>query len=195
MTKQFMLSLVFVLALGIGLGGAFSGGVAFGKNQGEEPTLTQQPSLLQQRSESEFGRGGLTGVIDKVEDNIVTVITSQGPLSAALVADTTIGRFTEGTWADLQTGMRVTIVGHTGADSGVEARSILLNPEDALVFFGRGFFSGSRQQPGGISGGDAGSSDADRQEHSPGGGFFFGGGQQHGPIPGRSGGFSGQHQP
>ena len=187
MTKQFMLSIVFVLVLGIGLGGSFSGGVVFGKNQGEAATLTQQPALLHQQSESEFGGGGVTGVIDKVEDNILTVNTLQGPLRAALVADTTVGRLTEGTSGDLQAGMQVTIVDQTGADSGVEARSILLNPDDAFGFFGRGFFSGSRQQPVRTSGGDAGSSDADRQEHSPfsgGGGGFFGGG-----------GSSGQHQP
>ena len=195
MTKEFMLSLVFVLALGIGLGGAFSGGVAFGKSQGEEAALTQQPPLLQQQSESEFGHGGLTGVIEKVEGNIVTVNTSQGPLIATLVADTTIGRFTEGTSADLQAGMQVTIVSQIGADNGVKAMSILLNPKDAIGFFGRGFFSGSRQQPVGTSGGEVDPSDPDRQEHSPGGQFFFGGGQQHSPIPGGSGGSSGQHQP
>jgi len=185
MTKQFMLSLGFVLMLGVGLGGAFSGGVVFGKSQGEETTLIQQQALLHQQSESGFGRGGLTGVIEKVEGNIVTVNTPQGPLRATLVAVTTIGRFTEGTAADLRTGMQVTIVGQTGADSGVEARSILLNPDDAFGFFGRGFFSGSRQQPVRISGGDFGSSDAGRQEHTPGGGGgFFGGG-----------GSFGQHRP
>lgn len=178
MTKQFMLSLLFVLALGIGLGGAFSGGVAFGKSQGEEAIRTQQPTLLHQQSESEFGRGSLTGVIDKVEDNIVTVNTPQGPLRATLVPDTTIGRFAEGTSADLQAGMQVTIVRGIGADRLVEARSILLNPDDAFGFLGRGFFSGGRQQPVRTSGGDAGSPDADRQEHNPfsrGGGGFFGG--------------------
>ena len=189
MTKEFLVSLVFVVALGIGLGGAFSGGVVFGKSQGEETTLTQQPSLTHQPSESEFS-GALTGVVEKVEGNTVTIATPQGPLLATLIADTSIGRFTEVSSADLQAGMRVTIVAQVGADSGVEATSILLNPDDAFGFFGRGFFSGSRQQPGRTSGGDAGSSDADRQEHSPGGGGFFGGGDFFG-----GGGFSGQHQP
>ena len=156
MTKQFMLSLVFVLALGIGLGGAFSGGVAFGKSQGEEAALTQQPPLLQQQSESEFGHGGLTGVIEKVEGNIVTVNTSQGPLIATLVADTTIGRFTEGTSADLQTGMQVTIVGQIGADNGVKA----------MCHVNRGEFLGWKYAavaqgpigagPGGVGDGDIG---------------------------------------
>ena len=181
MTKRFMLSLVFVVALGIVIGGAFSGGVVFGKSQGEQTISTQQTTQIHQQSESEFS-GGLTGVIENIEGNTVRIVTHQGPLLATLISDTSIGRFTEVSSADLQTGMQVTIVGQIGADSGVEARSILLNPDEAIGFFGRGFFSGNRQQPVRNSGGDAG---ADRQEHTPGGGGnFFGGGV-----------FSGQHQP
>ncbi|MCH8107879.1 MAG: hypothetical protein IIB30_05945 [Chloroflexi bacterium] len=183
MTNQFMFILVFVLVLGIAVGGAFSGGVVFGKSQRGEATPTQESSLLHQQSESEFGRGGLTGVIDKVEGNIVSVTTPQGPLSAALVADTSLARFTAVTSADLKAGMQVTIVSQIGADRVVEARYILLNPDDAFEFLGWGFFSGIRQQPAGTSGGDAGSFGESGGEHSPfsgGGGNFFGGGGSFG---------------
>ncbi len=40
MTKPFMMLLVIAVVLGISWGGAFAGGVAFGKSQGEEPTAS-----------------------------------------------------------------------------------------------------------------------------------------------------------
>ena len=189
MTKSFMLLLVVFLALGVALGGAFAGGVAFGKTQGGEIALLQEANPLRQQFQNQSHRGGLTGVIEKVDGNIVTVETSQGPLSATLGVDTKIRRFAEGTPSDLQPGMRVTLVGQPGVDGTVEARSVLLNPEDAYAFFNTGFFSGDSYQRGQISEGEAGFSDRENQEHGPNsGGFFFGGGQQHSPSSGGSGG-------
>ena len=189
MTKSFMLLLVVFLALGVALGGAFAGGVAFGKTQGGEIALLQEANPLRQQFQNQSHRGGLTGVIEKVDGNIVTVKTSQGPLSATLGADTKIRRFAEGTLSDLQPGMRVTLIGQPGVDGTVEARSVLLNPEDAYAFFNTGFFSWDRQQRGQISDGDADFSGQADQDHGPNpGGFFFGGGQQHGPSSGGSGG-------
>ena len=186
MTKSFMLLLVVVLALGGAFGGVFAGGVAFGKTQGEEIALPQEANPLRQQFQNQSHRGGLTGVIEKVDGNIVTVDTSQGPLSASLGVDTTIRRLAEVTPSDLQPGMRVTLVGQPGVDGTVEVRSVLLNPEDAYAFFNTGFFSGDIHQRGQISEGEA---DREDQEHGPNpGGFFFGGGQQHTPSSGGSGG-------
>ena len=60
----------------------------------------------------------------------VTVNTAQSSVTATLMVDTKIRRFAEGTLSDLQPGMRVTLVGEPGPDGAVEARSVLLNPED-----------------------------------------------------------------
>ncbi len=153
--------------------------------------------LRQQFSGQGFpGGGGLTGTIEEIEGDTVTVDTPHGALQATINDETVIRKLAVGEPVDLQAGVRVTVIGQPGEDGVVAARSILLNPDDAFGFFGWGFFSGSRQHPVGTSGGEAGSSDPDRQEHSPGSGFFFGGGQQHSrPIPGGSGGSFGQHQP
>ena len=195
MTKTFISLLALTVVLGLVLGGIFSAGVALGKRQGQQTAFAQEPDLPRQQSRNQFGHGGLTGVIEKVEGNTVTINTFRGALPATLGEDTTIGRFTEGVSEDLQTGMRITVVGQRGEDGTIIARSVLLNPEDAFSFFDRGFYSGDSRQPGQTSE----ASDEGSQEHGPnwGGGnnFFFGGGQGHGPTSGGTGGSSGQHSP
>ncbi|MCI0793791.1 MAG: hypothetical protein J4O03_10030 [Chloroflexi bacterium] len=193
MTKSFMLLLAVFLALGGAFGGVFAGGVAFGKTQGVEIDLPSEANPLRQQLQNQSHLGALTGVIEKVDGNTVTVNTSQGPQSATLGVDTMIRRFAEGTPSDLQPGMRVTLVGQPGVDGIVEARSVLLNPEDAYGFLNTGFFSRDSQHWEQISEGDALTGRED-QGHAPNpGGFFFGGGQQHGPGSGGGGGGSFGH--
>lgn len=111
MTKPFMSLIALTVVLGLVLGGVFSAGVALGKRQGQEPVFAQEPDLPRQQSRSQFGPSGLTGVIEKVDGDTLTINTLQGALPATLEEDTTIGRFTEGVPEDLQTGMRITVVG------------------------------------------------------------------------------------
>ena len=106
-------------------------------------------------------RGGLSGTIEAIDGNTVTVNTSQGALRATIGAETTIQMLAEGTLADLLEGMRVTVVGQRGDDGSVQASSIFIAPEGADAFFGGGFFSGAGQ------------------EHEKDGASFFGDGQQH----------------
>lgn len=192
MTRPFLFFLAFALILGGSIGGAFAGGVALGKTQGDDSTaqvstgLRQPPSdslgqgrpnqfqqqpdpsllsqegreRLRQRFESgeiisedldrirqqfagRFGQGflgggDLTGTIEAIEGDTVTVNTPQGPLQATVGAATTIQLFADATLADLQTGIRVRVIGQRGEDGVVVARSILINPEDAGGFFGGG---------------------------------------------------------
>ena len=109
-------------------------------------------------AQGQFGQGparqgfaggtGLTGAIENIEGNTVTVTTSQGPLQADISADTTIQLSAEGTLADLQSGLRVTMSGQTREDGIVEANTIILIPEGAEGFPGSGF-PGRRGLPGG----------------------------------------------
>ncbi|PKB80630.1 MAG: hypothetical protein BZY88_08235 [SAR202 cluster bacterium Io17-Chloro-G9] len=55
-TNAFALVLVLVLVLGGSIGGAFAGGVAFGKSQNEEPMSSRLPSTG--GTASQFGQGG-----------------------------------------------------------------------------------------------------------------------------------------
>jgi len=173
-TKAFISLLVGVLVLGGSIGGAFVGGMALGESRGEEvarsssamePTSglpegfqgqfsQEQLDQLRQRFQDQLGEGaesqgfaglaGLTGTVEKVEGNTVTVNTAQGPLQATIGADTIIQSFTEGTLADLETGTQVTVTGQRGEDGTVEARSILITPEGAVGFPGGRFFPGGR---------------------------------------------------
>ena len=113
----------------------------------------QDRAQLLQQFQGQFGqdfggRGGLTGTIEKIEGSTMTVNTPQGQLQATIAEETTIQRFAEGTLADLLTGVRVTVIGQRGEDGTVEARSILIIPVGEDGFFGGGFFSGDRPQPG-----------------------------------------------
>jgi hypothetical protein len=159
-TKAFMLLLVGVLLLGGGIGGAFAGGIALGKSQGEKAaqststsaTTSSLDALRQQFQETlgpgqdSTGRGGLAGTIESVEGNTVTVNTAQGPLQATIGADTTIQTFAEGTLADLEPGLQVTVTGQRAEDGSVQATSILITPEGAVSFPGGGFFPGGTRQ-------------------------------------------------
>jgi len=195
MRKPFMPLLVVAVVLGVVLGGAFTSGVALGKSQGEEIDFTQEPGRFRQQSQGQSGQGGLTGIIEKVEGNTVTITTFEGTSLATIEVDTIIGMFIQGVPGDLRAGMQITVVGHRGQGDTTIARSVLLNPQDAYGFFGRGLLPGYGQQPVQT----AESSDADGQEHSPNVGgvnsFFFGGGQGHGPASGGASSGAGQHSP
>ena len=90
---------------GMGPGGADIGGVGFA------------------------GPTGLTGTIESVEGNTVTVNTSQGVLHVTVGEDTTIQETVEVSPADLLVGMRVTINGALGEGGTVEATTVVVIPE------------------------------------------------------------------
>jgi hypothetical protein len=89
------------------------------------------------------GAGGIAGTVEQVEGNLVTVNTPQGPLQVTVSEETLIQRFAQGTVADLQAGMQVTIAGQRNED-GVQAQSILITPEGSLGMFRIGSPPGSQ---------------------------------------------------
>ncbi len=91
------------------------------------------------------GRGGLTGTVEKIEGNTLTVNTAQGPLQATIGADTTIQMSVQGTAQDLKTGLRVTVVGQRGQDGNVAATSIIITPAGVDGLFGGGSNPGGSQ--------------------------------------------------
>ena len=92
------------------------------------------------------GRNGLTGDIESVEGNTVTVNTPQGPLQATIGEETVIQRYTESTLDDLAVGMNVTVTTALSEDGIVEAISITVVPEGQVgVFSGRPFGQGGIQ--------------------------------------------------
>jgi hypothetical protein len=104
---------------------------------------------LRQQFAGQFGQGfpgggELTGIIEKVEGNTLTVDTPQGTRQATFNNETVVQKFAAGDPEDLQAGVRVTLIGQPGEDGIVEARSILITPTGADGF-GGGFFGGRQQ--------------------------------------------------
>ena len=91
---------------------------------------------------------GLTGTIDAVDGNVITVDTPQGPLQATVIDETAIQLFSEGSLADLLEGSRVTVIGQR-EDGAVAASAVLLLPEEGEGFFGGGnrFFGPGPSEP------------------------------------------------
>jgi hypothetical protein len=86
------------------------------------------------------GGGGLSGTIEALVGNAVTVNTAQGPLQAVISGETVIQRLASIAGADLEAGDQVTIMGQRNDDGVVEATTILIAPEGGLT----GLFGGAR---------------------------------------------------
>ena len=83
------------------------------------------------------GGGGLFGTIETIEGDTLTINTARGPLQADVGPETTIQLFTDGTLADLEAGMQVTVTSERAADGTVVATSITVVPEGGGGFGGR----------------------------------------------------------
>ena len=103
------------------------------------------------------GQGGLEGggarpligaVMDK-QDGGFTLETQQGPLPISMDDDTVIIETRQGTVADLETGMRVTVIGPADEEGTIEARVVNVIPEGLEDI--RGFGGGGRNAVGGDS--------------------------------------------
>lgn len=176
MTKSFIVLLIFFLALGIGLGGAFAGGVAFGKTQSEAPSRAELSGLnFGQRVQGQSvqgprgqlpgrsgrsnqqdkvslqstgqghqsgssmgltGKSGRLGTVEKIEDNVVTVATPEGPVRATIMDDASIRKISDGTIEDLVSGARIMIFGPMGENDTIQARSIVITGDDAESLLG-----------------------------------------------------------
>ncbi len=99
-----------------------------------------------------LGEGGLaaralTGDIESIDGNVITVNTPQGPLRATLSDDTGIQVFSQGTLQDLEVGQQVVVRGERNEEGAIQAIDVLVTPEGDL--FGAGFpgAGGARRLP------------------------------------------------
>ena len=99
-----------------------------------------------------LGEGGLaaralTGDIESIDGNVITVNTPQGPLRATLSDDTGIQVFSQGTLQDLEVGQQVVVRGERNEEGVMEATTVIVTPEGDL--FGAGFpgAGGARRLP------------------------------------------------
>ena len=91
-----------------------------------------------------FGGGdGLVGTIETIEGDTLTINTPRGPLQATVGPETTIQVTADGTLADLEAGMQVTVTSERADDGSVVATSITVLPEGGGGFGGNLFGGGS----------------------------------------------------
>ena len=126
-------------------------GGQFGQRPGGQGGFGQRPGGPGAFGQGQFGQpagggGGLTGTIEQIKGTTITINTSRGPLLATIGEDTTIQMFVEGTLADLQTGVQVTVTGQPGEDGSTEAQSIQIIPEGEGGLFGAGFLGGGQRR-------------------------------------------------
>ena len=96
----------------------------------------------------------LTGSVTAATASRFTLETQQGPLPVSLDEETVIIETRQGTAADLEAGMRVTVVGQADEAGVISAAAVNVVPEGVDLQNTRGFGGGGRNAPGS---GEAGS--------------------------------------
>ena len=91
------------------------------------------------------GRGGLNGTAQRLEGNVLTVVTPQGERQVILADDTQIQQVTSASLEELSHGATVRVVGQPGDDGVLQARTIIIIPEGAASLFEVGAGAGSRR--------------------------------------------------
>ena len=87
--------------------------------------------------------GALTGTIESIEGDTITVNTAQGPLTATVQpGQTVIQVLSTGTIDDLSQGLQVTVTGDTSEDGTLSATSIVITLDFRSLFGGGGFGGG-----------------------------------------------------
>ena len=89
--------------------------------------------------------------ITDIQDGGFTLETQQGPLPISIDDDTVIIETRQGTVADLEAGMRVTVIGPADDEGTIDARVVNVIPEG--LEDSRGFGGGGRNAVGGDSAG------------------------------------------
>ena len=143
--KNFFTLLVAIVVVGGLIGGAFAGGIAIGKSQGEERVSQElqgrfeqfslrfgqegMPQPGTQSSGGFFGRGGTMGTVEKIEGNVLTLNTMQGTTVQVLISDsTTVQKMAEGSLDDISSGDNVTVSGERNEDGSIDATNIFITP-------------------------------------------------------------------
>ena len=194
MNRPFVVLLSIAAALGVGLGGAFAGGVALGKSSvtdsqanitnGPAGNFSQQSGQFGQGSAGRFqpgsgpsrqdsgtpgaltqgrrslngseesfarrfeGRNAVSGIVENIAGESITVKTSQGETAATITRDTTISKIAEVSIDELQVGDQVTVIGPVDDTDSITASTIVINPEGLGRFFGSGEFRRRGSRPG-----------------------------------------------
>jgi len=143
--KSFFTLIIAIVVAGGLIGGAFAGGIAIGKNQGEEKVnldIESQIKDLTSRFGKEgtrfdpatqipggiLGKGGTLGKVEKIEGNILTLSAIKGTTEVQISESTTIQKMDEGSLNDLSAGVSITVSGEQQEDGSIKATNIYIIP-------------------------------------------------------------------
>jgi hypothetical protein len=152
MKKNILIVVGVILLVVLAGAGGFWGGKAYQDNQGSQaqarffeqrggqadgqvPGGGQFPEGMQLPEGSQFqggfrGMGGTMGEVKSIEGNVLTLSTAENVTTVNLSEDTKIVKSVEGTTGDLQSGVRVTVMGETDKDGNINASQITIVNED-----------------------------------------------------------------
>jgi hypothetical protein len=136
MRPTFQILVVFVAVVGLTTGGAFAGGVLYGRESAPESEAPQTTTAATGTGGGTriVGPGGAgqaggaaptTGVVEKVEGQTMTVKTQDGAsVAVTLQPDTQVTQVAPAATTDLQPGVPVSVSGQPGSDGTIAARSV-----------------------------------------------------------------------
>ncbi|MGA2158258.1 MAG: hypothetical protein ABSG90_03460 [Dehalococcoidia bacterium] len=97
------------------------------QDQGAPPTPPFGATPANPRSPRSGARRGASGTLTKINGNILTLATAQGPVTVNISSDNiTIQNITTGTLSDLHEGQSLTVVGPQDMDGNVTANLIFI---------------------------------------------------------------------
>jgi preprotein translocase subunit YajC len=139
-TKTFVILVLLIVLVGGAIAGAFLGGQAVGKSQGNQASqsrFSQLPSGQRRAYSSNltspggtvFTRGGTFGTVEKIEGNMLTVKAPDGSTVQVVISDqTTIQKMAQGDLNDITIGSSVSVTGDRKSDGSVAATTIFITP-------------------------------------------------------------------
>jgi hypothetical protein len=152
--KTLLVSLGIIVLIGLVAAGSFWGGMAYQSSQVNQARASFEaargllesgqfpggsPGIPQDGMpggpQAGFsGRGGTTGQVKTIEDNVMTVSTAQDITTVNLSDSTQIEKSVVGTIADLQPGTRVLVTGERDSDGKITASRITILTGDLPSF-------------------------------------------------------------
>jgi len=127
MNKKILIIIAIIILLIIA-GGSFYGGMLYGQNQRRNAAF-QANGGVSIRGNRQQGGGFTAGEIISKDDKSITIkLPSGGSKIVFYAANTEIGKFTNGTTADLTVGQTVSVTGSANQDGSVTAQSVQIRP-------------------------------------------------------------------
>jgi len=128
--KKNILIIIAVIAILIVGGGAFYGGMIYGKSQSATASTALRTAFASRTGRDGGGGGFISGSIIAEDNSSITIkLPNNGGSKIIFYSPTTqIGKMTSRTSSDLTNGTNISVTGTTNSDGTVTAQSIQIRP-------------------------------------------------------------------